>query len=65
MRVGGKRIAQGSGMVHFVPDDLDGGNAMYLDVFSCKPYDNQIVIDLVKQYFKAKSIRPSFLTRQA
>jgi S-adenosylmethionine/arginine decarboxylase-like enzyme len=50
---------------HFVPDDQEGGNAMYLDVFSCKPYDNQIVIDLVKQYFKAKSIRPSFLTRQA
>ena len=50
---------------HFVPDDLEGGNAMYLDVFSCKPYDNQVVIDLVKKYFKPKSIRPSFLTRQA
>jgi S-adenosylmethionine/arginine decarboxylase-like enzyme len=50
---------------HFVPDDLNGGNAMYLDVFSCKPYDDQIVVDLVKQYFKAKSVRPSFLTRQA
>jgi len=50
---------------HFVPDDLEGGNAVYLDVFSCKPYDHQVVIDLVKKYFNAKSIRPNFLTRQA
>jgi S-adenosylmethionine/arginine decarboxylase-like enzyme len=50
---------------HFVPDDLKGGNAMYLDVFSCKEYDDQIVIELVKKYFGAKSIRPSYLTRQA
>jgi S-adenosylmethionine/arginine decarboxylase-like enzyme len=46
---------------HFVEEN----NTMYLDVFSCKPYDNQIVIDLVAKYFGAKSIRPNFLTRQA
>lgn len=51
--------------VHFVPDDGNGGTAMYLDVFSCKPYDNQIVINLVREYFKAEKIRPSYLTRQA
>jgi S-adenosylmethionine/arginine decarboxylase-like enzyme len=50
---------------HFVPDDGNGGNAMYLDVFSCKEYDTDIVIDLVKQYFGAKYIRPNYLTRQA
>ena len=50
---------------HFVPDDLAGGNAMYLDVFSCKPYDPNIVIELVAKYFKANSIRPNYLTRQA
>ena len=52
---------------HFVPDDLNGGNAMYLDVFSCKEYDSQIVINLVKKYFgnDNSKIRTSFLTRQA
>ena len=50
---------------HFVPDDGKGGNAMYLDVFCCKEYDDQTVINLVKKYFGARSIRPSYLTRQA
>ena len=50
---------------HFVPDDLEGGNAMYLDVFSCKEYDDQVVINLVKEYFGAKYVRPNYLTRQA
>ena len=50
---------------HFVPDDGNGGNAMYLDVFSCKEYDDQVVIELVKKYFGAKYIRPNYLTRQA
>ena len=46
---------------HFVNED----NTMYLDVFSCKEYDDQVVIDLVKKYFGAGQIRPSYLTRQA
>jgi S-adenosylmethionine decarboxylase len=46
---------------HFVNED----NTMYLDVFSCKEYDDQVVIDLVKKYFGAAQIRPSYLTRQA
>ena len=50
---------------HFVPDDGMGGNAMYLDVFSCKEYDDQVVIALVKEYFGAKYVRPNYLTRQA
>jgi S-adenosylmethionine/arginine decarboxylase-like enzyme len=50
---------------HFVPDDGMGGNAMYLDVFSCKEYDDQIVIKLVKEFFGAKYVRPNYLTRQA
>ena len=50
---------------HFVPDDGMGGNAMYLDVFSCKEYDDQVVIKLVKEYFGAKYVRPNYLTRQA
>ena len=50
---------------HFVPDDGNGGTAMYLDVFSCKEYETDIVIELVKKFFSAKYIRPNYLTRQA
>jgi S-adenosylmethionine/arginine decarboxylase-like enzyme len=46
---------------HFVNET----DTMYLDVFSCKSYDDQVVIDLVKNYFGATSVRPSYLTRQA
>lgn len=46
---------------HFV--ELD--NTMYLDVFSCKPYDNQTVIDTTKEFFGAKTVRVTYLTRQA
>ena len=46
---------------HFVNED----NTMYLDVFSCKPYDNDIVIKLVKEYFNAIKIRINYVTRQA
>jgi S-adenosylmethionine/arginine decarboxylase-like enzyme len=46
---------------HFVEEN----NTMYLDVFSCKEYDDRIVIELVEKYFGAKYIRPNFLTRQA
>lgn len=46
---------------HFVEED----NTMYLDVFSCKPYDDEIVVELVTKYFDAKKIRRSYLTRQA
>jgi S-adenosylmethionine/arginine decarboxylase-like enzyme len=50
---------------HFVPDDLEGGNAMYLDVFSCKEYDDEVVVALVKKFFGARKVRASYLTRQA
>lgn len=46
---------------HFANED----NTMYLDVFSCKPYDEDIVIALVKEYFNPERIRPNYLTRQA
>lgn len=46
---------------HFVNED----NAIYLDVFSCKEFDDQVVMKLVRQYFDAINIRPSYLTRQA
>lgn len=46
---------------HFVDRD----NTMYLDVFSCKPFNNDIVISTVKEFFSAESVRVMYLTRQA
>jgi S-adenosylmethionine decarboxylase len=46
---------------HFVEED----NTMYLDVFSCKTFDNDVVIRLVKHYFEPLSTRVTYLTRQA
>jgi hypothetical protein len=46
---------------HFVEEN----NTFYLDVFSCKPYDPQIVIELTKKYFKYTNFRTAFLERQA
>lgn len=46
---------------HFVDRD----RTMYLDVFSCKPYNNQDVIDVVKEYFGADHIRVNYITRNA
>jgi S-adenosylmethionine/arginine decarboxylase-like enzyme len=46
---------------HFV----DETNAVYLDVFSCKEYDPQIVEDLVVKYFGAQKFNKFFMHRQA
>ena len=40
----------------------DSGN-FYLDVFSCKPYDRNVVIALVKEYFYPKRITERFIER--
>lgn len=46
---------------HFCDDTGD----IYLDVFSCKPYDISVVKNLVKEYFQPEKIRTTYLTRQA
>lgn len=46
---------------HFVDKD----NTMYLDVFSCKEFSNDTVIDTVREFFGATTVRTTFLTRQA
>lgn len=38
---------------------------IYLDVFSCKPFDANIVQDCVKYYFGAKYINATYLERNA
>ncbi len=40
----------------------DSGN-FYLDVFSCKPYENAIVIETVKEFFFPKKIRERYVER--
>jgi S-adenosylmethionine decarboxylase len=46
---------------HFVNEN----DTMYLDVFSCKTFDERVVEDLLVQYFGAKTIRRAFIKRQA
>ena len=46
---------------HFVDRD----NTMYLDVFSCKEYEINTVIDVVKEFFGATKIRINYITRNA
>lgn len=44
---------------HFV----DSTGDMYLDVFSCKEFDPNIVIDVVNEWFKPKSVVVNTLIR--
>jgi S-adenosylmethionine/arginine decarboxylase-like enzyme len=46
---------------HFVEEN----NSMYLDVFSCKDFDAEIVKDLVSEYFDAQKFSSRVLFRQA
>lgn len=46
---------------HFV----DENDTLYLDVFSCKPYDTNIVESLVALYFHPSKIRKNYITRNA
>ena len=41
----------------------DSGN-FYLDVFSCKPYENAVVIETVKQFFAPKRIVTNYIERE-
>lgn len=42
----------------------NASNATYLDVFSCKLYDPEIVADFAKNFFKAKRINLKTVNRQ-
>ena len=46
---------------HFVEETND----MYLDVFSCKPFQPTVVENLVNLYFSPEKINKIFLNRQA
>ena len=44
---------------------IDSTGSLYLDVFSCKKFDQEVVQDLIKEYFKPKSIRKESMIRDA
>jgi S-adenosylmethionine/arginine decarboxylase-like enzyme len=46
---------------HFVEEN----NSMYLDVFSCKDFDPEVVKNTVKEFFGAERINSHVLVRQA
>jgi S-adenosylmethionine/arginine decarboxylase-like enzyme len=46
---------------HFCSESGD----LYLDVFSCKTFDREVVKKLVNEYFGFKNIKESYLIRQA
>jgi S-adenosylmethionine/arginine decarboxylase-like enzyme len=46
---------------HFCSESGD----LYLDVFSCKTFDREVVKNLVNEYFGFKNIKESYLLRQA
>jgi S-adenosylmethionine/arginine decarboxylase-like enzyme len=48
-------------VAHFI----DSTGDLYLDVFSCKEFDVNVVEDVVKQCFLPEYIRANFITRQA
>ncbi len=48
-------------VAHFI----DSSGDLYLDVFSCKSFEIDTVINTVNEFFKPKKVRANYLTRQA
>jgi S-adenosylmethionine/arginine decarboxylase-like enzyme len=44
---------------------VDKNGDAYINVFSCKKYDKDVVLRTVKEFFSPKKIRMYYLTRQA
>jgi S-adenosylmethionine/arginine decarboxylase-like enzyme len=56
------QIIQTSSIVaHFIDEPGD----IYLDVFSCKEFDINVVKQCVNEYFAPKKMRINYITRQA
>ncbi len=64
-----ERVA-GFSMIQLIETSLisahfaNASNATYLDVFSCKPYDPQPVVEFAKKFFKAKRASLQTVNRQ-
>jgi len=46
---------------HFVNELCE----VYLNIFSCKPFDKQVAADLAEKFFEAKTCRQDFTVRKA
>jgi len=44
---------------------MDKTNTAYFDVFSCKKFNPNVAIQIIKKYFKPKKIKVNFIMRQA
>lgn len=44
---------------------VDSNGDFYLDVFSCKPFSNEAVQNLVNRFFNPRKIRVNYITRCA
>jgi len=44
---------------------VEENNSMYLDVFSCKDFDANVVKDAVYEFFDAQKFRTKLMLRQA
>jgi len=43
----------------------DKNGNFYIDVFSCKPFNDDVVFDVVDKYFKPQKIRYHYISRDA
>ena len=44
---------------------VESNGNFYIDVFSCKPFNNDTVIETVDKYFKPEKIRMHYISRDA
>jgi hypothetical protein len=44
---------------------VEENNSMYLDVFSCKDFDPEVVKEAVNEFFDAQKFKTKVLLRQA
>jgi S-adenosylmethionine/arginine decarboxylase-like enzyme len=42
---------------------IEGENIAYINIFSCKPFNDKIAKDFTKRFFKAKKVKNRFLIR--
>ena len=42
----------------------EGKNTVYLDIFSCRPYDQTAVREFCQRYFEAESVTEHFIERK-
>lgn len=46
---------------HFVDKD----DSAFVDIFSCKPFDTKVAIDVIKKYFEPQYVTSHLMLRQA